>query len=114
MVSRRKSLRLFKEIATMQTQLTPSALRAVRLPPIIDRFGRKRVVIASAALALISGLLAWQWSWLAAIGVAPLLVSAAPCVAMCALGLCAQRICSHSGPTAPKSASQDSSSQQEI
>jgi hypothetical protein len=98
----------------MQTDLLISAPRVVRRPPIIDRLSRKRVVIASAALALISGLLAWQWSWLAAIGVAPLLVSAAPCVAMCALGLCMHRMCSHSGSTAPKEAVQNSSPQQEI
>jgi hypothetical protein len=32
--------------------------------------------------------LALNWSWLVAIGVAPLLLTALPCVAMCALGLC--------------------------
>jgi hypothetical protein len=32
--------------------------------------------------------LAWQWSWLTAIGLAPVLLSVAPCLAMCALGLC--------------------------
>jgi hypothetical protein len=92
----------------MQTQLTLSASGAVRQLSIIDWLGRKRILIASAALALISGLLAWQWSWLAAFGVAPLLVSAAPCVAMCTLGLCVHRMCSHSGSTAPKVAVQDS------
>ena|SRR5215472_15652141 len=98
----------------MHTDLLITAPRAVHQLSIIDRLGRKRIVIASAALALISGLLAWQWSWLAAIGVAPLLVSAAPCVAMCALGLCVHRMCSPSGSTAPKEAVQNSSPQQEI
>ena len=31
---------------------------------------------------------ALNWSWLVAIGVAPLLLAFAPCAAMCALGLC--------------------------
>jgi len=39
------------------------------------------LVIAGTGLAL-------GWNWIAAVGVAPLLVSAAPCIAMCALGLC--------------------------
>jgi hypothetical protein len=36
--------------------------------------------------------LALNWSWLVAIGVAPLLVALAPCAAMCALGLCMSRM----------------------
>lgn len=28
------------------------------------------------------------WSWLVALGIAPLLLALAPCAAMCALGLC--------------------------
>lgn len=36
--------------------------------------------------------LALNWSWLVAIGVAPLLVALAPCAAMCALGLCISRM----------------------
>lgn len=31
---------------------------------------------------------ALNWSWLVAVGVAPLLLAVAPCAAMCALGLC--------------------------
>jgi len=32
-----------------------------------------------------------SWSWLVAIGIAPLLLAVAPCAAMCALGLCMNR-----------------------
>lgn len=35
---------------------------------------------------------AFGWSWLVAAGVAPLLLSVLPCVAMCALGLCMNRM----------------------
>lgn len=53
----------------------PSILRGWRLP------------LAVGLLAIAAGL-AWQWSWLVAIGVAPVLLSVGPCVAMCGLGLC--------------------------
>lgn len=48
-----------------------------------SRFG----LLAIAALAL--GLGAYSsWGWLVAAGIAPLLLTFAPCAAMCALGLC--------------------------
>ena len=48
-----------------------------------NRFG----LLAIAALIL--GLAAYSnWGWLVAAGLAPLLLSIAPCAAMCALGLC--------------------------
>ena len=43
--------------------------------------GRGRLAVAGSGLML-------GWDWLTAIGVAPLIVSAAPCLLMCALGLC--------------------------
>jgi hypothetical protein len=51
----------------------------------------RRGLIALAALALIAGA-AFNWSWLVAVGIAPLLIAALPCVAMCALGLCMNRM----------------------
>ena len=53
---------------------------------------RSRLAIAAVALGLIAVVAAWQWSWLAAIGVAPFLLSVAPCAAMCGLGLCMHRM----------------------
>jgi hypothetical protein len=53
---------------------------------------RSRVVIGAAALGVIAVAAAWQWSWLVAIGVAPVLLSVAPCAAMCSLGLCMHRM----------------------
>jgi hypothetical protein len=47
-----------------------------------------RRVLAVAGLAIAGTGLALGWNWLAAVGIAPLIVSAAPCLAMCALGLC--------------------------
>ena len=40
------------------------------------------------ALVVVSAALYLNWGWLAAIGVAPVLLALAPCAAMCALGLC--------------------------
>ncbi|SFP84338.1 hypothetical protein SAMN04488047_11435 [Tranquillimonas alkanivorans] len=40
------------------------------------------------ALAVVGGGAALNWGWLTAIGAAPLILSLAPCAAMCALGLC--------------------------
>jgi hypothetical protein len=48
----------------------------------------RRVLIAAGVLALLLGA-AFNWSWLIAVGAAPVLLAALPCAAMCALGLCA-------------------------
>ncbi|MER8373251.1 hypothetical protein [Mesorhizobium sp. M1406] len=48
--------------------------------------GGRRGFLALAAVVIVAGL-AFNWSWLVAAGVAPLLLSVLPCVAMCALGL---------------------------
>jgi hypothetical protein len=49
--------------------------------------GGRRTWLAVGAVALV-GSAALNWSWLVAVGVAPLLLAIAPCAAMCALGLC--------------------------
>ena len=68
------------------------SLPAAAWPLAIGRLVANRVVLGVAALALIAAAAAWQWSWLVAIGVAPLLISVAPCAAMCGLGLCMRRV----------------------
>jgi hypothetical protein len=40
------------------------------------------------ATAVIAAGVVLNWSWLVAVGVAPLLIAVLPCAAMCALGLC--------------------------
>ncbi len=44
------------------------------------------LALAAAGIGLYLG-----WGWLAAVGIAPLLLALAPCAAMCALGLCMNR-----------------------
>ncbi len=47
-----------------------------------------RLVLASAGIAVTGAGLALGWDWLSAVGIAPLIVTAAPCLIMCALGMC--------------------------
>lgn len=60
--------------------------------------GNRRVLLIVGSVVLVAGL-AFNWSWLAAIGVAPLLLSVLPCVAMCALGLCMNKMSGRSCST---------------
>lgn len=47
---------------------------------------RNRMILAGSA-AIVGGA-ALNWSWLTAIGVAPILLAIAPCGVMCAVGMC--------------------------
>jgi hypothetical protein len=49
--------------------------------------GNRRVLMVSG-LALGGAGLALGWDWLAAVGAAPLILAVAPCLVMCALGMC--------------------------
>jgi hypothetical protein len=51
----------------------------------------RRAMMILAAIVLTVGGLALGWNWLVAIGVAPILIAALPCVVMCAVGLCAMK-----------------------
>lgn len=48
--------------------------------------GRRNLMILAVAVLGIGAY--FNWGWLVAAGVAPLLLALAPCAAMCALGLC--------------------------
>jgi hypothetical protein len=52
--------------------------------------GRNGVIVL-IVLAVVIGA-ALNWSWLVAAGIAPLLVTVLPCAAMCALGLCMNKM----------------------
>lgn len=62
---------------------TQGASRRI-LPPWLTE--RRSLLLAATGVAGIG--LFWNWDWLTAIGVAPILLSLAPCLAMCAFGLC--------------------------
>ena len=80
------------------TATLPAILRSLS----IARLGGNRLVLGAVALGAITAAAAWQWSWLVAIGVAPLLLSAAPCAAMCGLGLCMHRVGGRACNSAPQ------------
>lgn len=51
-----------------------------------------RKAAAVLAIAIVGAGLALNWGWLVAVGIAPILLSLAPCALMCALGLCMSRM----------------------
>lgn len=76
----------------MWTTTSPPALRrpfSMAGLVSIAGLGRDQIVFGAAALAVTVA--AGQWNWLIAIGVAPLLVSIAPCAVMYAVGICMHR-----------------------
>ena len=87
-----------------ETSLTQDLLYAARY-----YLGGRRGLLILAGLAVAAGL-ALNWSWLVAAGIAPILIGAVPCVAMCALGLCMNRAGGRScasGPSTPEAATPD-------
>ena len=76
-----------------ETSPTRDLLNAVR-----DYLHGWRGIAILAGVAMIAGL-AFNWSWLVAAGIAPVLLSLLPCAAMCALGLCMNRMVGRSCST---------------
>jgi hypothetical protein len=52
--------------------------------------GRRGLIVL--AIILIAAALSLNWGWLAAAGIAPILLALAPCAVMCALGLCMNKM----------------------
>ena len=91
--------------------LRPNLLHAARY-----YLGGRRGLLVLAGAVLVAGL-ALNWGWLVAAGIAPLLFTALPCVAMCALGLCMNRMAGRScstdvAPQEPRSAAESLSAAQ--
>src|ERR1700674_515414 len=61
--------------------------------------GRRGLVIL--AIIAITGGMALNWSWLVAVGIAPILLTVLPCLVMCGLGLCMNKLVG--GSCAPQS-----------
>jgi hypothetical protein len=49
---------------------------------------RRPLVLLIGGIIIATPLLAFNWSWLTAIGVSTILISVLPCVLMCAFGMC--------------------------
>ena len=72
--------------------------------------GSRRGIATLATVAILTGL-AFNWSWLVATGIAPILLTALPCAVMCGLGLCMNRLFGNScksQSSQPKSAAESS------
>src|SRR5437899_12288148 len=65
--------------AAEPTQSTRDLIRAC--------FSSRWALVISGIAVVVAGL-ALGWNWLTAVGLAPLILSLAPCAIMCALGLC--------------------------
>jgi hypothetical protein len=75
------------------TELTPASETSSSsgIPAARSYLPGRRGLIAAGAVIVAAGL-AFKWSWLVAAGITPVLLSVLPCVAMCALGLCMNRM----------------------
>ena len=65
-----------------QISVTQALLRTVQY-----YLGNRRVLIVLAGIAILGGL-TFNWNLLVAAGIAPVLISALPCAAVCAIGVC--------------------------
>ena len=57
----------------------------------LRQYAGNRLVLVGVAAVLVALGLFLGWGWLAALGLAPIILSLLPCVAMCAVGLCMMR-----------------------
>ncbi|MEQ8164705.1 MAG: hypothetical protein RID96_19910 [Nitratireductor sp.] len=96
---------------TQQSQSQDGSLGRDLLYALRYYLGSRRGLLVLAGLAIAAGL-ALNWSWLAAAGIAPILISVLPCLAMCALGLCMNRMTG--GACAAKRAADPDSSDIEL
>ncbi|MGH7909337.1 MAG: hypothetical protein ACRENW_05750 [Thermodesulfobacteriota bacterium] len=87
--------------ATETTKTDEMSLTKIVLNLARYYLGGRRGLILLTVTALGLGLVL-NWSWLVAIGIAPLLLALAPCAAMCALGLCMNKMAGKSGSTQSK------------
>jgi hypothetical protein len=60
-----------------------------------------RTALAILAIGAIAAGLALNWSWLVAAGIAPILLTALPCLVMCGLGLCMNKMAGRSCAPGP-------------
>ena len=77
------------DVPSAESVLCCAAASSIQLPGgVLRSWIANRRVFAVAGLVVTGGGLALGWGWLSTVGIAPLIVSAAPCLIMCALGLC--------------------------
>jgi hypothetical protein len=85
----------------VSTRPTLALIQSIRVAALSAVRSRRGLIVLAALLASVG--LAFNWSWLVAVGAAPLILSVLPCVVMCALGLCMAGHNHGSGQTATRS-----------
>ncbi len=73
-----------KTAATADASLGRDLLNATRYF-LVNRWA----LLALVSLAVITAMIFGGWGWLVAAGLAPIILSALPCLVMCGLGACA-------------------------
>ena len=90
---------------TNETSFSSDVIAYVR-----HRLGGRRGLIILTVIALGAGAF-FNWNWLVAAGIAPLLLLLAPCALMCGLGLCMSKAgggsCSKDAKASPTSSSSE-------
>ncbi len=71
-----------------RTKDAPQLSLAQTVRALLRHYLTNRKVLGVIAVAVVGAGIALNWSWLAAAGIAPILLALAPCAAMCALGRC--------------------------
>ena len=78
-------------MAIPQIRISNTAQRLDWTQPARRYLANRWVLLALGGGVLIAGA-ALNWSWLVAAGVAPIIISLAPCAIMCGLGLCGMKM----------------------
>ena len=63
------------------------SIRRLYASTVTPWFTRRRGVLILSVIVIAAGLY-FNWAWLVAAGIAPVLVAVSPCLLMCALGVC--------------------------
>ncbi|MFH1343415.1 MAG: hypothetical protein ABIL01_19730 [Pseudomonadota bacterium] len=83
--------------ATADRSLGRDVLNAARY-----YLGNRWILVGLASLAVIAGLSFGGWGWLVAAGLAPIILSALPCLVMCGFGVCMMCRSNKAPSTAPR------------
>src|SRR5258707_9380628 len=86
MTSKEKLMTTSQTTRAPATSLTGDAMQAARY-----YLGNRRALLIVALLAIAGGA-ALNWSWLVAAGIAPVLLTALPCLVICGFGLCMHKM----------------------
>lgn len=81
----------------------PRGSPAAGIAHVVRRFpGGRRGIVALGAIGLALGA-ALNWSWLVAVGMAPVILGVLPCLGMCVFGLCMTKVVGRSCAGEPSS-----------